>query len=143
MKWINLLVISFMLVALFSCHKPQTVYQNRVAQDASYRMGKWYSVSDTMGDASIGVNSLLDTIWFINDTLAGYTGFVPYQPRVYVFWKTYFSDASDIVYLAPNVQNPSHIDVISHQCAMSGDTFVIWWDLNAQPPQVERYLKMK
>ena len=143
MKWIKLLVVGILFIGALSCHKPPPLYQNRVAQDPSYRMGKWYSVSDTTNDSKLEVNSLLDTIWFINDTLAGWTGFIPNQPHNYSFWTTYFLGANYIVYLAPNIQNPAKIDTIIHQCAMSGDTFVMVWDLTTYPAQTQSYLKAK
>ena len=149
MKEINRLFLFCLLVlGLYSCHKsPQYIgTQNRFAYDPSYRIGKWYSISDTTGDSKLGVNSLRDTIWFINDTLAGWTGFKSgSQQYDYAFWKTYLDPQSiyNIIYLAPGNPDTTKTDTIKHQFGFNGDTMTIFWDDWTTPPQTERYLKKK
>jgi hypothetical protein len=145
MQKISIAAILIILFWVFSCSKPSQPYpQQEFASDLNFRLGKWYSISDTVGDFKLGVNSLLDTIWFINDALAGWTGFVPYQPRAYVFWKTYVDPKSiyNLIYLAPDNLNPSLTDTVSHQFSVNGDTLTILWD-SGPPVQIEQYLKMK
>jgi hypothetical protein len=123
------LCVLFFLTCIVSCKRgsESTKYLDRVAQDEGYRLGKWYSVSDTSGDAVRQINSLLDTIWFINDTLAGWTGFGGGNP--YLYRTTYFPDPFHIVFLAQDIQNPNKIDTATNQCGMTaiGDTFIIYW----------------
>jgi hypothetical protein len=85
---IILLTAAFLLL-VFSCHKNNTPkpvqYLDRVAQDTAYRFGKWYSVTPWTNQY---YSPYLDTIWFINDTLAGWTGFVLDSPNAYAFRKS-------------------------------------------------------
>jgi len=152
MKSINLMAICLMLILTIistGCHHELTYRdtQNRFAYDPSFRLGKWYSISDTTGDSQMGINSLLDTIWFINDTLAGWTGFIPYQPHEYAFFKTYIEPKSitNLIYIAPNVSIPGKMDTDVHQFGFTpiGDTLTIYWDFTRSPPLVEQYLKKK
>jgi hypothetical protein len=107
-------------------------------------LGKWYSISDTIGDSKLGINSLLDTIWFINDTLAGWTGF---GGNPYSFFKTYISPQSiyNIVDIVPDPYTIGQMDTAIHKFGFSpqGDTMTIWWDFTRTPPLTEQYLKMK
>ena len=148
MKEINRLFLFCLLVlGLYSCHKsPQYIgTQNRFAYDPSYRIGKWYSISD-VGITLPTYNARLDTIWFINDTLAGWTGFRSDQHQ-YVFWKTYLDPQSiyNIIYLAPGNPDTTKTDTVKHQFGFTatGDTMTIFWDDWTTPPQTERYLKKK
>ena len=110
-----------------------------VAQDASYRIGKWYSVSNGAG-YNFSSNPLLDTIWFTSDTTAGWTDF---GGNPWLFRPTYFLDPYHIVYITPDPIHSGKIDTISHECVMSGDTFIIYWDESNYEVFPEHYLKMK
>jgi hypothetical protein len=151
MKWISLLIIVLAVTLWFSAchHDNQPTYlntQTQFADDLNFRLGKWYSITDS-GTTSASNNTALDTIWFINDTLAGWTGFVPYQPNVYAFFKTYIDPTSiyHIIYIAPDPLIQGKIDTDSHEFGFSpkGDTMTIWWDFTRTPPLTEQYLKMK
>ncbi len=122
-------IILLFLFFIISCKKnfPTKIniqYEDRVAQDTNYRKGKWYS---TMPWTNQAINPDLDTIWFINDSLAGWTG---QGGNPYVFWKTYFPDPYHIAVIRPGVswQPPGTIDTVISECGMSatGDTFDIW-----------------
>jgi hypothetical protein len=123
------LAICIFLVLAMSCKKKgqgTITYQNRVAQDPSYRMGKWYSI---MPWTNQGANPNLDTIWFINDTLAGWSTFVPGNLYAYAYYKTYFPDLYHIAIIAPDPTVTGKIDTGINECGMtaSGDTFAIFW----------------
>ncbi|MCW3128215.1 MAG: hypothetical protein JWO03_3873 [Bacteroidetes bacterium] len=143
---ITKLILGLLLtIALYSCHdKPQIQYRNRVAQDLSYRLGKWYSISDGAG-YGFTESPLLDTIWFISDTLAGWSHFVPHDPHAYAFRKTYFQRNNYIVFLAQNPLDTLKTDTVVNQCGMTvtGDTFVIYWDTGFGDLFPEHYLKKK
>ena len=95
----TIIYILFVLIALEgigSCTKennmsPPIHYSNRVAQDFTYRKGKWYSISDGAG-YGFTVSPLLDTIWFVSDSIAGWTHSVPTDLHAYSFRKTYLKD---------------------------------------------------
>lgn len=133
------------MAGLAACHHDKTYpdTQNRFAYDPNYRIGKWYSVSD-VGMTLSSYNARLDTIWFINDSLAGWTGFKSNQHE-YVYWKTYVDPKSiyNLIYLAPDLSDTTQTDTISHQFGFNGDTMTIYWNFWTTPPQTERYLKMK
>lgn len=150
MKDISKIIIAFLmlgLVVIEACHHDEVKQypnkQNEFAYDPNYRYGKWYSISD-VGMTLPTYNARLDTIWFINDTLAGWTGFGGHP---YVFWKTYIDPTSiyNLVYLAPNWDDSTKTDTVVHQFGFSpkGDTLTIWWDFTRQPPLTESYLKKK
>ena len=150
-----LLLIIALLAQVGSCtkdyanlniiHQDTTIhYQNRVAQDSNYRKGKWYSISDGAG-YGFTVSPLLDTIWFISDSLAGWTHTVPSNVHAYSFRKTYFKDNYHIVFLAQNVDTPSKMDSVVLLCgitSLSQDTFCIFWYNWGQLFQ-ENYVKLK
>jgi hypothetical protein len=129
------------LLVLSSCHREQTYFdtQTQFAEDLNYRLGKWYSVTDS-GTTSQSRNTNLDTIWFINDTLAGWTGF---GGNPYSFFKTYISPKSiyNMVYIAPDQITTGKMDTCVHQFGFSGDTLTLFWNFTTSPPQVERYVK--
>ena len=158
MLQIKTLFFLFMIIALLaqvgSCtkdhtdiniiHQDTTIhYQNRVAQDFNYRKGKWYSISDGAG-YSFTISPLLDTIWFVSDSMAGWTHFVPTDVHAYSFRKTYFKDFYHLVFLAPNIDTPTKFDTAIIQCGMtvSGDTFALYWDYG-YVVFPERYVKLK
>ncbi len=99
------------LIALGSCKHDKTYpnTQSQFAYDPNYRIGKWYSITDS-GTTSQTHNTNLDTIWFINDSLAGWTGFLA-NPHQYVFWKTYIDPKSiyNIIYLAPDYMDTTQV----------------------------------
>jgi hypothetical protein len=116
-----------------------------VAQDSAYRKGKWYSISNGQG-FNFNTNRLLDTIWFISDSLAGWN-YNTNTPNVYVIRKTYFSDYFHICIIAPDPNYISEMDTFIYQCAMTttGDTFGIYWPepLPGPPFFNEMYVKVK
>jgi len=131
---------------LISCHKDKTnsntpaiVWQDRMVQDSAFRMGKWYSVTPWTNQSN---NPNLDTIWFINDTLAAWTGF---GGNPYTYCKTYFPDLYHIIILNPILQNPTKIDTVKVECAMNAgqDTFGIYWPQGLESPLLELYVKKK
>jgi hypothetical protein len=137
------LLILIFLSHLLSCGKKEqrTSYADIVAQDPSYRMGKWRSVSNGAG-FNFTTNPLLDTIWFISDSLAGWS----FGGRPYLFRATYFSGIYSIVYLAPNPLDTVKIDTTIQQCGMttSGDTFTIYWPISGLYEVFpEEYVKVK
>jgi hypothetical protein len=136
-----LLALAF-LSHIISCGKQggyASAYTDRVAQDPSYRIGKWYSVSNGAG-FNFSTNPLLDTIWFTSDSLAGWSAF---GGNPYVFWPTYFSDPNHIIYIAPDPLDTSKRDTVFHECGMIGDTFIIYWPTSNFQVFDEHYLKMK
>jgi hypothetical protein len=145
MKWNNEIIFLILLIGLISCKHdkgyPNT--QSQFAYDPNYRIGKWYSISD-VGITLPSYNARLDTVWFISDTLAGWTGFKTDQHQ-YVFWKTYIDPKSiyNLIYLAPDYMDTTKIDTISHQFGFNEDTMTIYWNFWTTPPQTERYLKKK
>jgi len=138
--------MTFFAIHFYSCKKdhgrttPPIVYADRVAQDSAYRIGKWYSVSNGAG-YNFTSNPLLDTIWFISDSMAGWTGF---GGNPYVFRPTFFKGTNSIVYITQNPLDTNKIDTIIHQCAMTsvGDTFIIYWFVTGYRVFPECYLKM-
>ncbi len=141
MKVINIMLVSLLLAGAIGCHKPKK-YQNRVAEDLNYRLGKWYSVTDS-GTVGTNHNTSLDTIWFLSDSMAGWTGFVLHQPTVYKYMPTYFSDPLHIIYVIRNYSDTTKFDTVTHQCAMTltGDTMVILWDASVRPSWIQQYVK--
>jgi hypothetical protein len=150
MKIIKFLFVSlFVLVLLghfFSCAKKDSPsvpkpLADSVAQDFSYRTGKWYSVSNGAG-FNFSTNPLLDTIWFVSDSVAGWSAFGGHP---YVFWPTYFSDAFHIVYITPDPLDTTKLDTVVHECGMTthGDTFVVYWPTSSYQVFPEHYVKMK
>jgi hypothetical protein len=145
MKKINLPLLLSLFVFIQSCHHGPTYANTQIqfAENPGFRIGKWYSVTDS-GTTSQSRNTNLDTIWFISDTLAGWTGF---GGNPYSFFKTYVSmqNIYNIVYIAPNPSILGKMDTDIHRFAFTPtrDTLAIWWDDFTDPPQVERYVKMK
>ena len=146
MKWISTVIVGFLFVLVSgSCHRenPYPNLQTQFVKDLGFRLGKWYSITDS-GTTSQTHNTSLDTIWFVNDTLAGWTGFGGHP---YVFYKTYFDPKSiyNIIYIAPDPIISRKMDTCMHQYGFThtGDTLTIYWNFTTNPPQVERYLKMK
>ena len=138
------LLVLFLLSNVISCSRKEslpapTPLVESVAQDPSFRMGKWYSVSNGAG-FNFTTNPLLDTIWFISDSIAGWSAF---GGNPYVFWPTYFPDPYHIIYIAPDPLNTTKIDTVSHECGMSGDTLLIIWPANNYQVFPEHYVKMK
>jgi hypothetical protein len=134
-KFASMLLIAICIL-LSSCYKDkstdtksQTKYINRLAQEPDFRIGKWYSISDGKG-FGFTRSPLLDTIWFISDSIAGWTGRSPNpNSNEYVFTKTFFPDVSHIASLFPNSNDPFKVDTVLLQCntTFSGDTFSIFW----------------
>jgi hypothetical protein len=141
----HLLALVFLL-HIVSCGKQggyTSAYVDKVAQDPSYRMGKWYSVTDSGSIPGYNHNTRLDTIWFISDSLAGWSGF---GGNPYVYWPTYFAGPYNIVYVASNPLDTTQKDTVLHQCGMTtvGDTFVIYWLIPlGNEVLAEHYIKMK
>lgn len=138
MQTIKSLLLFLLICSLLSCHHDKPVrYRNRIAEDLNYRIGKWYSVSnDTIHF------SKLDTIWFINDTMAGWTGFAA-DPHQFVFRKTYFVNTYYLYRLFPNVDTPTKTDTIIQQCAMNAtqDTLGLYWSDGFHALLLEQYVK--
>jgi hypothetical protein len=145
---VTFLLVLSLLAILSSCTKdkaemapvPPVRYIDRVAQDLNYRLGKWYSISDGAG-YGFTRSPLLDTICFISDSIAGWTGFGG-QP--YSYFKTYFKDPFHIVHLVPDPNIVGKIDTGINECGMTltGDTFTIFWD-DGYGTFPESYLKKK
>ncbi len=144
-------IVSFLLAFIFlsqivSCGRKEsspvpTPLIDSVAQDPSFRMGKWYSVSNGAG-FNFTTNPLLDTIWFINDTLAGWTNT---GGNPYVFCKTYFNGPLYIVSIAPNPFDTAKMDTGIAQCGMTmgGDTFILYRPTSNFGLFMEKFLKLK
>ncbi len=146
MKRIRIIVMTLIVIfGLAACHheKGYTNTQSRFVYDNSFRLGKWYSITDS-GTTSQTHNTSLDTIWFINDTLAGWTGF---GGNPYSYFKTYIDPKSiyNLVYLVPDPNDYTRFDTAIHQFGFTptGDTLTIYWSFSTSPPQAEEYLKMK
>jgi len=143
MKKISVAVIAIAAI-VFSCHKgpqyPNT--QTQFAEDPSFRLGKWYSVTDS-GTTVLSNNTNLDTIWFINDTLAGWTDC---GGNPYAFFKTYVSPQSiyNLVVIAID-RNTGQPDTSMRQFGFTptGDTLGIYWNLGFGTFALEQYVKMK
>ena len=138
------LLFAVMIIVLSSCHREGTRYHDTQAQfanDPNFRLGKWYSVAD-VGMTLPSYDARLDTIWFINDTTAGWTGFGGHP---YSFFKTYVDPENlyNLIYVAPNVDDPNKLDTVGHQFGFTrtGDTLTIFWNFNTIPPQTESYVK--
>lgn len=146
-KW-PLVLILFFILLFMSCDKSKqnnTIYPYPMTQIPGYRIGKWYSVTPWTNQT---ISPYLDTIWFINDTLAGWTGTVLDSPNVYTFRKTYFPDPVHIAVIGPGVswQPPGTIDTTISQCGMTAlgsDTFVIYNQNGAFNLTQVRYVKIK
>ena len=104
-------------------------------------MGKWYSVSNGAG-FNFTSNPLLDTIWFISDSLAGWTC---YGGSPYVFRVTYFNGPYQIISLSPDPNDTAKIDTGKLNCAMtaSGDTFVLYKPTINYTVFNEKFVKVK
>jgi hypothetical protein len=89
---------------------------------------------------------LLDTIWFISDSLAGWN-FNPNIPSAYELRKTYFPDYLHICIISPDPVYPGQMDTSIYQCAttVTGDTFGIYWPEPSPGPPFfdELYVKVK
>jgi hypothetical protein len=124
------IILCVFIIAAISCKKKEQnkpiVYADRIVQDSAYRIGKWYSI---MPWTNQSVSPYLDTIWFINDTLAGWSAFVPDSPYAYSFRKTYFPDIYHIAMIAPDPMISGKMDTGINECGMTatGDTFAIYW----------------
>jgi hypothetical protein len=118
-------------------------WEDRIVQDTAFRFGKWRSVTPLTNQST---NPNLDTIWFINDTLAGWTGFVS-NSNAYLFSRTYFPDMYHITHVYPDFNYPSRTDSVTLQCGMNfaQDTFAIYWSSGAPylPFYIEKYVKAK
>lgn len=147
----SIVIIATILFSIFfsSCHKEekkeqQKKYINRIAEDLQYRLGKWYCVTDMQKEYNMTRNSFLDTVWFISDSVAGWTGFSPDGSNNYEYRKTYFRDYFHLIFLAQNPIDTNKIDTATYQCGITpiGDTMTIYWrDLWGSYP--EQYLKKK
>ena len=122
------IAVSTFLIQATSCKKKEQAalpYEDRVAQDPSYRIGKWHAILPQ------ALNQYSDTIWFVNDTLTGWFGLVADSPTVYAFYKTYFPDPNHIAIITPAAswQKPGTMDTTISSCGMTiaGDTFGIYW----------------
>ena len=148
LKYVACVLIVFVsLLHILSCSRQESTpapipLADSVAQNPSYRLGTWYSVTDSGSVPGYNHNTKLDTIWFINDSIAGWSGF---GGNPYVYWPTYFSDPYHIVYVAPDPINTSKLDTDVHECGMTtkGDTFVVYWQLSNFQLLDEHYLKVK
>ena len=134
------------LLNIIACGKknPELVtihYIDRVAQDSSFRLGKWCSVSDGAG-FHFTSNPLLDTIWFVGDSLAGWSN---WGVSPYLFRPTYFSGPDSIVYVTPDPFITGTLDTSYHECGMTqtGDTFIIFWVTSNYQVFGEHYVKLK
>ncbi len=140
------MILTFILLFV-SCGKSKqsgTIYPYPMTQIPGYRIGKW-CVTPWVDQT---INQYSDTIWFINDTLAGWTGFVLDSPNAYAFRKTYFTDPLHIAVIAPGAswQPPGTIDTTISQCGMTAlgsDTFVIYNQNGAFNLTQVRYVKVK
>jgi hypothetical protein len=135
------------LSQILSCSKkesppPPTPLADSVAQDPAYRLGKWYSITDSGSIPGYNHNTRLDTIWFMGDSLAEWSGF---GGNPYVSWPTYFSGPYHIVYIAPDPLHTGKFDTVLHECGMTlgGDTFTIYWPIVGNQVLVEEYIKKK
>ena len=140
------LLVLFLLSNVISCSRKEslpapTPLVDSVAQDPSFRMGKWYSVSNGAG-FNFTTNPLLDTIWFISDSLAGWTN---YGGNPYVFRTTYFNGPYYIVVVAPNPLNTTEMDTSIIECGMTaiGDTFTLYKPTSTNGIFRENFLKLK
>ena len=140
------LFVFALLLQMFSCGKKETgpsvvPLQDSVAQDLSYRLGKWYSISNGAG-YNFTTNPLLDTIWFISDSTAGWTN---YGGNPYVFRTTYFNGPYELISIAPDPFYTAKMDTGSIKCAMTigGDTFVLYRPASNNTLFVEEFLKLK
>ena len=145
--------IVFFAIALYgvSCTKDKTAsntnaffWSNRLAQDSAFRMGKWYSISDGVG-FNFSNSPLLDTIWFLPGSIAGWSHFVPYNPYAFAFRTTFFPDNYHIAYLVHNLADTNKIDTVILQCGMNAtqDTFGIYWPEASFKVFLEQYVKRK
>ena len=145
MKRIKIVIVGYIFVIGLSSCRHEATYpniQSKFAYDQNFRLGKWYSITDS-GTTSQTHNTSLDTIWFVNDTLAGWTQFANANP--YVFLKTYIDTKSvyNLVIVGPDRVTIGKMDTSLYQFGFSGDTLTFYWNFTTNPPQVERYLKMK
>jgi|GEM_PF-3011304 hypothetical protein len=140
-----LVTIAF-LIHVLSCGKKEQPSApipliDSVAQDPAFRLGKWYSISNGAGFNFV-TNPLLDTIWFISDSFAGWTN---YGGNPYVFRTTYFNGLYYIVTVAPNPFDTVKLDTSSIQCGMTttGDTFILFKPTSNSGIFRESFLRLK
>ena len=114
----------------------QITYVNRVAQDSIYRLGKWVSCRDSIGNPW---GSVQDTLWFVSDTLVGYSsGGTPYWFGSYSFWLNgYF------VFTDPGITSQTVHGTFKDLCYTHNDTFQIVWGTAQAYPKPINYVKMK
>jgi hypothetical protein len=129
------------IICIEACNKDKTsqtqqvTYLNRVLQDSAYRLGKWVSINDS---AVIPYGSVEDTIWFVSDSIAGYSGNgQPYQFGKYHFWLYGYID-----FELPGIWYAATPQTIQEQCYTHGDTFQIVWGTNTADPRYENYVKV-
>ena len=146
-RLIKVLLPIIFLTQTISCTKNSTQngnpikYADRVAQDSSYRKGKWYSISNGAG-YNFTINPLTDTVWFISDSVAGWTNC---GGNPYLFCTTYFNGPYYLIRISPDILNPSKIDTVIIQCGMTltGDTFALYRVTSDFGVFPEEFLKLK
>ncbi len=109
-------------------HVVEHGFRNRVSQDPLYRNGKWVSARNP---ATSPYGTLQDTLWFVDDTLSGYSNHgLPYEYRKFRF-ETYYIT----FYISGH-------DSIRLQCYTFNDTFQIIWG-STQFPNPFNYIKLQ
>jgi hypothetical protein len=123
--------------------KPKKPYFNRLAQDSNYRKGKWYSVSDGAG-YGFSTDPLLDTIWFISDSLAGWTGFAKCN-NCYTYMQTYFPYTYQIAYKITHPVTKQLVEIrVNCFTSFNDDTITLVKQGNGNDPAFyEQFVKKK
>ncbi len=141
--FVLILTVNAMLLYITSCNKDkkqtpttQITYINRVAQDSAYRVGKWVSCRDSIGNPW---GSVQDTLWFVNDTLVGYSsGGTSYWYGPYFFWNNNY-----FVFTDPGITSQTVHGTYKELCYTNNDTFQIVWGTAQAYPRPFNYVKVK